>query len=158
MAEASMIERVYYKAGNCSNLDHPKASNMDVRAQLKVLFTALVTGAGLSVQAAHTQARLVVAAATAQPGDTVLAGVHLHMEKGWHTYWRNSGQSGLPSNIDWKLPKGVTARSILWPVPEKLPDKEATTYIYENDVILLVPLTIASEVPPGPLQLEAAVG
>src|SRR5439155_12113123 len=143
MAEASMIERVYYKAGNCSNLDHPKASNMDVRAQLKVLFTALVTGAGLSVQAAHTQARLVVAAATAQPGDTVLAGVHLHMEKGWHTYWRNSGQSGLPTTVSWQLPAGVSAGEIQWPVPRKLPEPEETTYVYESDVVLLVPLQIA---------------
>jgi len=112
----------------------------------------------LSLQAAHTQARLVLPAEVARPGETVLAGVHLHMEKGWHTYWRNSGGSGMPTTIDWKLPKGVTAGSILWPVPEKLPDKEATTYIYENDVILLVPLTIASDAPSGPLQLEAAVG
>src|SRR5678815_4326049 len=50
--------------------------------------------APLSAHAAHTQARLVLSAEMARPGDTVLAGVHLKMDPGWHTYWRNSGQSG----------------------------------------------------------------
>ena len=89
---------------------------------MRLLLTILFGAVGLSAQAAHTQARLVLAADVARPSETVLAGIHLHMEKGWHTYWRNSGGSGMPTTIDWKLPKGVTAGSIFWPVPEKLPD------------------------------------
>ena len=125
---------------------------------MRLLF-AMLFGAGcLSAQAAHTQTRLVLAAEVARPGETIFAGIHLHMDKGWHTYWRNSGGSGMPTTIDWKLPQGVSAGAIQWSVPEKLPDKELTTYIYENDVVLLVPLTIAPDVHAGLLQLEAAVG
>ncbi len=125
---------------------------------MRLLFVILFVAACLSAPAAHTQVQLVLAAERARPGDTFLAGVHLHMEKGWHTYWRNSGGFGFPTTIDWKLPKGVTAGAIQWPTPEKLPDKEGTTYIYENDVVLLASLTIAPDLQPGPLQLEAAVG
>ena len=122
-----------------------------------LLSLALLSGAGFSAQAAHTQARLVLAADTARPGHSVLAGVHLHMDPRWHTYWRNSGASGMPTEIQWQLPPGVTAGALQWPVPEKLPDEDLTTYIYRNDVLLLTPLTLAPGVPPGPLTLKAKV-
>src|SRR2546425_1912098 len=63
----------------------------------------------------------------------------------------------MTREIQWQLPAGVTAGEILWPVQEKLPDKELTTYIYEKDVLLLVPLNLASNLPPGPLELKAKV-
>ena len=112
---------------------------------------------GLCAEAAHTRARLLVAADPVRPGETVLAGVHLRMDKGWHTYWRNSGASGAPTTIEWELPKGVTAGAIQWPVPEKLPDDDLTTYIYQDEVVLLVPLKLAGDLPPGPLELKAKV-
>src|SRR5689334_992812 len=77
--------------------------------------------AGTDAFAANTQARLLLSQETAKPGDTVLAGVHLHMNPGWHTYWKNSGQSGLPTQIEWQLPTGVTAEAIQWPIPKKVP-------------------------------------
>jgi thiol:disulfide interchange protein len=107
--------------------------------------------------AAHTQASLVLATETARPGDTVLAGVRLHMDPSWHTYWRNPGAAGMPTTIDWQLPAGVTAGAIQWPVPEKLPDQDLTTYIYKDQVILLIPLKLAADLRPGPLDLKAEV-
>ena len=47
----------------------------------------------------HTEARLVLALESARPGDTVLAGVRLRMAEGWHTYWQNAGESGIPTEI-----------------------------------------------------------
>jgi thiol:disulfide interchange protein DsbD len=125
-----------------------------------------------SEAAAHTQARLVLSAGTANPGDTIMAGVHLKMDPGWHTYWKNPGTSGDATKIAWQLPTGVTAGQIQWPVPEKLvPQKEDdsgkplpgqfdfefTTYAYHNVAVLLVPLTLAPDLKPGPLQLKAKV-
>jgi thiol:disulfide interchange protein DsbD len=88
-----------------------------------------------------------------------MAGVHLHMDPGWHTYWRNPGQSGIgvATTIAWQLPKGVTAGETQWPPPEKMPDPSFTTYIYENDVVLLVPLKLATDLPPGPVEIKAKV-
>src|SRR5882724_9365976 len=118
-----------------------------------------VAWAPFSAPAAHTQARLALATETARPGDTVMAGVHLRMDPGWHTYWRNPGQSGIgvATTIAWQLPKGVTAGEIQWPTPEKLPDPQYTTYIYENDVVLLVPLKLATDLPAGPLEIKGKV-
>jgi thiol:disulfide interchange protein DsbD len=128
-----------------------------VRRILNLLGAAWFCLAGPSAHAAHTQAHLVLAAETARPGDTVLAGVQLRMDPRWHTYWRNPGASGMETRIEWQLPAGVTAGAIQWPVPEKLPDEDLTTYIYTNEVVLLVPLKLAADLGPGPLDLKASV-
>ncbi len=122
-----------------------------------MLILVLLCLAGLSAHAAHTEARLVLASEAARPGDTVLAGLVLRMDDGWHTYWKNSGDSGMPTAIEWELPSGVTAGEVQWPVPEKFPEKELTTYIYRNQAVLLVPLKLSSNLPPGPLNLRAKV-
>jgi thiol:disulfide interchange protein DsbD len=113
--------------------------------------------AAFTAHAAHTQVRLVLSADTARPGDTVLAGVDLKMEPGWHTYWKNPGAAGLATKIEWQLPPGVTAGEIQWPLPEKLPPAEVTTYGYDGEVVLLVPLKLAPDLKPGPLDLKAKV-
>src|SRR5262249_44866219 len=87
----------------------------------------------------------------------VLAGVRLQMDPRWHTYWRNPGAAGTPTKIEWKLPKGVTAGAIQWPIPEKLPDEDLTTYIYTNETVLIVPLKLAADLPAGALELKARV-
>ena len=128
-----------------------------MRRILNFLVVAWVGLTGLAANAAHTQARLFLAADTARPGDTVLAGVQLRMDPRWHTYWRNPGASGMATKIDWELPKGVTPGNILWPVPAKLPDEDLTTYIYTNEVVLLVPLKLAADRPTAPCRLKAEV-
>jgi thiol:disulfide interchange protein DsbD len=107
--------------------------------------------------AAHTQVQLLLSAETAKPGDTILAGVDLKMDAGWHTYWKNPGDSGIATTIKWDLPPGVTAGEIQWPLPKKLPPAEVTTYGYKDEVTLIVPLTLASNLPAGPIDLKAHV-
>lgn len=122
-----------------------------------VLNAAWLGLGSLCAHAAHTQASLVLAAETARPGDTVLAGVRLKMDPDWHAYWRNPGASGMATTLEWQLPPGITAGAIQWPVPEKLPDEDLTTYIYKDEVVLLVPLKLASGLAPGSLNLRAKV-
>src|SRR6266545_1334772 len=122
--------------------------------------------------AAHTEARLVLSATTARPGDAVTAAVHLKMDPGWHTYWKNPGASGQATKIEWQLPAGVTAGEIQWPVPEKfvpqktgedgkpLPgqlDFDVATYVFHDEAALLVPLKLAADLKTGPLELKAKV-
>jgi thiol:disulfide interchange protein len=116
-----------------------------------------VLSLGDTSAAHHTQAKLILSADTAKPGDTIWAGVELKMEPGWHTYWKNPGDAGTATDIKWTLPPGISAGEIQWPLPEKLPPAEVTTYGYENEVVLLVPLKIAADVKPGPLDLKAKV-
>jgi thiol:disulfide interchange protein DsbD len=112
---------------------------------------------GDAFAAHHTQVKLILSADTAKPGDTIWAGVDLKMESGWHTYWKNPGDAGSPTKIEWTLPPGISAGEIQWPLPEKLPPAEVTTYGYETEVVLLVPLTLASNLSGGPLNLAAKV-
>jgi thiol:disulfide interchange protein len=128
-----------------------------VRTFLRLLTAVVSVLFAASASAAHTQARLILANESARPGDTVLAGVHLKMEPGWHTYWKNPGVAGMATKIEWQLPAGVTSGEIQWPLPEKFPPEEVTTYGYENEVVLLVPLKLAADLKPGALDLKAKV-
>jgi len=105
----------------------------------------------------HTQVKLLLAADPAKAGETVLAGVDMKMEAGWHTYWKNPGDAGTATKIEWTLPPGVSAGDIQWPLPQKLPPTDVTTYGYEDEVVLLVPLTLATNLAPGGLHLSAKV-
>ncbi len=106
-----------------------------------------------------TRARLVADVAAAKPGTTFTAGVVLSMAPGWHTYWKNPGESGLATSIEWTLPAGVRAGEISWPIPEKqIESGDILTYAYSGEVMLIVPLTVSPTVPPGsPLRLKARV-
>jgi thiol:disulfide interchange protein DsbD len=104
-----------------------------------------------------TQARLLLSAEAARPGETVMAGIELRMPPGWHTYWRNSGEAGQPTRVQWELPPGVTAGEILWPPPERFLETDFTTYIYHDQAVLLVPLKLANDMPSGKLNLQAKV-
>ena len=117
-----------------------------------------VPGGKLFGNRKHTRARLVLSHESAKPGDTVLAGVELTMDAGWHTYWQNGGDSGLATELFWNLPAGLTAGEIQWPVPEKLvvtdPKYPPTiTYVYNDRAVLLVPLKVAANAPVGELDL-----
>jgi thiol:disulfide interchange protein DsbD len=124
---------------------------------IALFFAACLGFAALTARAAHTQVQLLLSANPARPGDTIWAGVDLKMDAGWHTYWKNPGAAGIGTEIKWQLPPGVTAGEIQWPLPEKLPPAEVTTYGYKNEVMLIVPLTLASNLPAGQITLKADV-
>ncbi|MGB7767950.1 MAG: protein-disulfide reductase DsbD domain-containing protein [Verrucomicrobiia bacterium] len=128
-----------------------------MRTFLKLLPVVFLVLAGNFAHAAHTQAALLLSAGTARPGDTIWAGVELKMDPDWHTYWKNPGEAGMATEIKWQLPPGITAGEIQWPLPEKLPPAEVTTYGYSNEVVLLVPLKLSTNLPAGPLDLKARV-
>ncbi|MDB5867977.1 MAG: cytochrome c biosis protein transrane region, partial [Polaromonas sp.] len=78
-----------------------------------------------------------------EAGKPVWLGLQLAHQPEWHTYWKNSGDSGLPTVLEWQLPAGVTAGDIAWPTPKKIPIGTLANYGYEQTVLLPVPLTIA---------------
>jgi len=125
--------------------------------RFRIILAGLFCLTALTVHAAHTEVRLILSANPAQPGDTIWVGVDLQMEPGWHTYWKNPGAAGMATKIEWELPPGVTAGDIQWPLPEKLPPVEVTTYGYNDEVMLLVPLKLDAGLNPGPLDLKAKV-
>ncbi len=62
----------------------------------------------------------------------------------WHTYWKNPGDSGLPTTLQWTLPAGTHAGDIRWPTPKKLPVGPLMNFGYEGRLLLPVPVTIAA--------------
>jgi thiol:disulfide interchange protein len=119
--------------------------------------TSFFGGKALNAPAHHTQAKLILSAETAKAGDTIWAGVDLKMDPGWHTYWKNPGDAGTATKIEWQLPAGISAGEIQWPLPEKFPPLEVTTYGYTNEVVLLVPLKLEANLPAGALTLAATI-
>ncbi|HTL47637.1 MAG TPA: protein-disulfide reductase DsbD domain-containing protein, partial [Verrucomicrobiae bacterium] len=101
------------------------------------------------VRSAHTEAELVSEVTSIQPGTPFWAGLHLKMEPRWHTYWRNPGDSGLPTQIKWNLPEGFEAGALQWPQPEKVDLPPLAVYAYENEVLLPVQITPPASLTPG---------
>ena len=93
----------------------------------------------------------------ADPGKTVWVGLQLTHQPEWHTYWKNPGDSGLPTELTWTLPPGVTAGEIAWPAPEKIRIGTLANYGFEGAVLLPVPLTISPEFKPSLLQSDLPV-
>ena len=85
------------------------------------------------------------------------------MRPGWHVYWRNPGDAGLPTEIAWTLPPGFTAGEIAWPTPERFVVSDIGNYGYAGSVDLLVPIAAdpkASGPTPGgtaPIRAQAIV-
>ncbi|MDB5891717.1 MAG: protein-disulfide reductase, partial [Polaromonas sp.] len=76
------------------------------------------------------------------PGKQVWLGLQLAHQPEWHTYWKNAGDSGLPTQLDWQLPAGISAGEIAWPTPKKIPIGTLANYGYEGTVLLPVPLAV----------------
>ncbi|MAL09883.1 MAG: hypothetical protein CMF74_09485 [Maricaulis sp.] len=101
------------------------------------------------------EASLVADHETVVPGETFRAGLRLVMPEGWHTYWRNAGDSGEATRIEWELPDGVTAGEIEWPAPEVFPFGPLANYGYAWDVLLPVSFDVSPDVRRGPLPISA---
>ena len=76
------------------------------------------------------------------PGKPFTAGLLLRMAPGWHTYWKFSGDAGIPTELKWKLPPGWKAGEIQWPIPLKTTDPgDIQTYGYSDEVLLMQTIT-----------------
>ncbi|MGQ0677814.1 MAG: protein-disulfide reductase DsbD domain-containing protein [Rhodospirillales bacterium] len=101
------------------------------------------------------RARLVAENATVKPGETAWVALHLTMKRGWHTYWRNPGDSGQKTEVAWTLPKGFTAGAIHWPVPQTFEAGIGLSYGYAGEAALLVPVQVPAGAAPGAMELKA---
>ena len=95
------------------------------------------------------EAELVPMSAWATPGSTAIVAVRQKIKPGWHTYWRNQGDSGGPTTLSWSLPDDVVPGDILWPLPERQRLQSLMNYGYSDVVFLPVPLRVPASVQPG---------
>ncbi|MBX9616317.1 MAG: thioredoxin family protein [Caulobacteraceae bacterium] len=104
------------------------------------------------------EAELVPMSAWVAPGSTALVAVRQAIQPGWHTYWRNPGDSGGATTLNWTLPASVRAGDIVWPVPERQRLQSLMNYGYSGTVYLPVPVDIPADARPGtvlPLSVRA---
>ncbi len=83
-----------------------------------------------------------------QPGADFWLAIRFQLSDGWHIYWRNPGDSGLPPQLSWHLPEGVEIGDIKWPAPKAIPLEGLMNYGYEDEAVLLIPAT-AADLPVG---------
>ncbi len=74
---------------------------------------------------------------------TLWLGVDMNIKEGWHVYWRNPGDSGLPTTIRWDEHEFLTPGEIHWPRPARFDEDGITTYGYSDRVVLLVPVSVS---------------
>jgi thiol:disulfide interchange protein DsbD len=100
-------------------------------------------------------ASLVADRASVAPGETVHIALHQEITRGWHTYWRNPGDSGEPTRLTLDLPEGWSAGEIIWPAPKAYPLGPITNYGYSDIVTLPVPVTVPEGFAPGRVEIPA---
>ena len=83
------------------------------------------------------KARLIPEVFSIQPGGTFCLGILLTIEDGWHTYWKNPGDAGIPTTIEWRLPEGWVAGPTKWPFPRKFDEADIITYGYQKEAFLI---------------------
>ena len=107
----------------------------------------------------HLAMRLVAESSAPRAGAPVTLAIETRPQPGWHGYWRNPGDAGLPSQFAWTLPKGVSiARDVEWPVPTTLLIAGLMNYVYEAPYAPLVTVNVASGLAVGTkLPLKVAI-
>ena len=94
---------------------------------------------------------------TIKSGMKFKIGIIITAEKHWHTYWMNPGDAGLPTTIDFQLPKGVKIGEPIWETPEKIPFAGMANYGYEGSNLLTFPVEIADDFAESVLKINADV-
>jgi DsbC/DsbD-like thiol-disulfide interchange protein len=130
---------------------------VDIAMKYSVVILVLTVSAfqplpALQEQPPPVRAQLVPEVLSVRPGKPFWVALRLQMEEGWHTYWKNPGDSGLPTKIEWKLPPGFKAGEIQWPYPEIFLLGLDVNYGYENEAWLLTEIT-----PPAALKAGTSI-
>ncbi|OKH52326.1 thiol:disulfide interchange protein [Calothrix sp. HK-06] len=109
------------------------------------------------VKTPNVQIQLVSEVTNIQPQTPFWVGFNFKIRPGWHTYWRNPGDSGAAFKVNWKLPNGFTASDIVYPYPEKFPIGPLMNYGYKNEVTLLSQITPGKIAAGSPVEIQASV-
>ncbi len=124
---------------------------------MRIIFFLLLSAHGLigmnllgsDIQPSEpVKAHLVSEVESIQPGASFHVGLLLEMEKGWHTYWLNPGDSGLPTTVAWDLPPGFVPGGIQWPYPNRLGTDTIVNFGYEQEVLLITEIKASQMIKP----------
>lgn len=91
------------------------------------------------------------------PGNPTWIAVQLKMEKGWHVYWKNPGDVGIPLQVEWILPQGFEMGPLQWPTPKKFSLEGLVGFGYDDEVTLLSQLNLPKDVAAQQIEIQAKV-
>ena len=111
---------------------------------------------GNTVATDNVKARLVSEVGAVAPGQVFWVALEFDIRDGWHTYWRNPGDSGQATQLTWQLPAGFTAGDIVWTTPHLFEVKPLVNYGYAKHAVHLVQVTAPKDLKAGaPVALAA---
>jgi thiol:disulfide interchange protein DsbD len=124
---------------------------------MRFLFLFLVAWSAIAapVRTPQAEAELVAERAALVPGEPITVALRLEAIPGWHTYWRNPGDSGEPTRIEWRLPAGFSAGEIEWPVPVRIPVGPLMNFGYKGEVLLLSRIVVPRDLDQKTITLRA---
>lgn len=120
-------------------------------AGLLILSLAANAARAADSPSSHVNAELIAERPVITPGGTVTVGLRLTMSDGWHTYWRNPGDSGMATKLKWILPDGFEAGELKWPYPSRWAAAHSVSYVYDDEVFLLSEIRAPDTVRSGQL-------
>ncbi|MEJ0059922.1 MAG: protein-disulfide reductase DsbD domain-containing protein [Terricaulis sp.] len=97
----------------------------------------------------NVETELHSARASVAPGERFTIVLRQKVAEHWHTYWRNPGDSGEPTEVTWRLPPGYSAGEIQWPAPEAIPFSILVNYGYSGEVLYPIEITVPRNAPVG---------
>lgn len=105
----------------------------------------------------HVQAKLISDVRSVQPGKSFKLGIELTMEPGWHTYYKEPGDSGMPTKIEWMLPPGFKAGELLWEHPQRFDEGRLVTYGYNGKTLIATNIATPQKIGTGTVSIKARV-
>jgi DsbC/DsbD-like thiol-disulfide interchange protein len=105
--------------------------------RLLIVFALMLLALPAVVQARGINPELVAEGPAPAGGEVELA-ILMHTKPGWHGYWLNPGDAGLPMKVEWELPAGWSAATLRYPVPTRLTIAGLMNYVFERDYAVLV--------------------
>lgn len=124
---------------------------------LLLLTSVTVLARQASAEESHVRLSLIPETTAPAAGMPLFVAVHKEIDRGWHTYWANPGDSGDPMRITWRLPEGFEAGELFWPVPERIPFGPLTNYGYEGKATLIQEILPPATLPQGPVEIGASI-
>ena len=110
---------------------------------LKIFFLLFFCVAinAVTVNTGHANVSLVKYENTQGNQNRNLIGIRMDMQKNWHTYWKNPGDSGGPIKVNWSHDDNVSISELNWPTPSLIPYEPLMTYGYKDFVIFPFEIT-----------------
>lgn len=137
----------------------PRIARMNSKSSIVLgvaLMVSLCAGAWAQ-EKNHVNVELIADTSSVRAGESFEIAVRFVIDEGWHLYWTNPGDSGLPPRVEWKVPDGVKIEALRFPTPSQIDAGGGlTSYGYERELVLLAKVTTPKTLT-TPLAIEAEI-